>query len=263
MNVSDELLRLCHAMTDDGELSGDEVWTLANWLNEHPQATAQWPGDRLAHVLQDVFANGELQVNELFQVAECIQEIEEEEARRALNSRPSMLIPEDESAPPQETELPLLPSAKEIVSMDCTTEAREQTVDICDHTCTCEEWVKERSVFPPRHVKRMCKHVAKALLEHKESLAYDDLIGCLIETCVRRGRGTTIGGEYIAAAPPAGVALLSHAEKEWVNVYAMNGSKYERFTYSLQDKRWSFGQTPKDSLALRNFIESRWSVAAA
>ncbi|HYE32467.1 MAG TPA: SWIM zinc finger family protein [Methylomirabilota bacterium] len=263
MNVRDELLRLCHLMTDDGELSGEEVWKLAQWLNDHPEATMDWPGDKLARVLQEVFANGEPQVNELFQVAEAIREVEEEEASRALLASPSALIAEDEAAPASEAELPLLPSLRQVVQMDCTTEAKEQVVDICDHTCTCEEWQKHRSAFPARHVKRMCKHVAKALLEHKEELNYGDLIGCLIETCVRRGRGTTIHGEYVAVIPPSGMALLSHADAEWVNVYALNSSKYERFTYSLHDKRWSFGQTPKDSLALRNFIESRWSLAPA
>ena len=42
-----ELLALCETILADGELSYDELYRLAEWLNNHPEASFQWPGNLL------------------------------------------------------------------------------------------------------------------------------------------------------------------------------------------------------------------------
>jgi hypothetical protein len=47
-----ELLQLCDSITADGELTYDERYQLAEWLNSHAEACAHWPGSSLVEPLQ-------------------------------------------------------------------------------------------------------------------------------------------------------------------------------------------------------------------
>jgi hypothetical protein len=47
-----ELLDLCEAISEDGELTYDELYSLAEWLNEHRKASLHWPSNLLVAPLQ-------------------------------------------------------------------------------------------------------------------------------------------------------------------------------------------------------------------
>ena len=55
-----QLIEVCRAITADGKLVFDEVWYLANWLNDHPTVMQEWPGSLFVEPLNRVFADGQL-----------------------------------------------------------------------------------------------------------------------------------------------------------------------------------------------------------
>jgi hypothetical protein len=55
-----ELLLVCDTIIEDGELTYDELYQLAEWLNGHREACAHWPGDRLVKLLQKAWADSKI-----------------------------------------------------------------------------------------------------------------------------------------------------------------------------------------------------------
>ena len=73
-----ELLVLCGTILQDGELTYDELYKLAEWLNSHPEACFDWPGNLLVDPLQGVWADGKITKTEARQVAQVILQIRKE-----------------------------------------------------------------------------------------------------------------------------------------------------------------------------------------
>lgn len=63
-----DLLVLCETILEDGELAYDELYKLAEWLNEHRESCFQWPGDLLVEPLQRAWADGKIIKTEARQV---------------------------------------------------------------------------------------------------------------------------------------------------------------------------------------------------
>jgi len=53
-----QLLLLCESIIEDGELAYDELYELAEWLNNHQEACSNWPGSVLVTPLQNAWADG-------------------------------------------------------------------------------------------------------------------------------------------------------------------------------------------------------------
>ena len=51
-----ELLLVCDSIIEDGELTYDELYQLAEWLNGHREACVHWPGSLLVEPLQRTWA---------------------------------------------------------------------------------------------------------------------------------------------------------------------------------------------------------------
>lgn len=58
--LSSELVAVCEHILEDGEISGDELYALAEWLNGHREACFVWPGNLLVKPLQDAWSDGKI-----------------------------------------------------------------------------------------------------------------------------------------------------------------------------------------------------------
>jgi hypothetical protein len=67
-----ELLILCESIMEDGELTYDELYQLAEWLNNHREACSKWPGSLLVAPLHKAWADGKVTKTEARQVARVI-----------------------------------------------------------------------------------------------------------------------------------------------------------------------------------------------
>ncbi|HEY5741449.1 MAG TPA: hypothetical protein VIS99_02820 [Terrimicrobiaceae bacterium] len=55
-----ELLVVCESIIEDGELTYDELYQLADWLNNHHEACLHWPGSLIVEPLQKAWADGKI-----------------------------------------------------------------------------------------------------------------------------------------------------------------------------------------------------------
>ena len=55
-----ELLVLCESIIEDGELTYDEIYQLAEWLNNDREACLHWPGNLLVEPLRKAWADGKI-----------------------------------------------------------------------------------------------------------------------------------------------------------------------------------------------------------
>ena len=77
-----ELLRLCNSIIEDGELTYEELYELAEWLNSHREACAQWPGNVLVEPLQNAWADGKITKTESRQLSRLLLQVRKEAAKR-------------------------------------------------------------------------------------------------------------------------------------------------------------------------------------
>ena len=59
------LIALCEQILHDEEVSAEELYELAEFLNANPEAGKHWPGNQLVGPLQEVWADGVIDSREL------------------------------------------------------------------------------------------------------------------------------------------------------------------------------------------------------
>jgi hypothetical protein len=77
-----ELLLVWESIIEDGELTYDELYRLADWLNNHHEACHNWPGNKLVEPLQNVWADGKVTKTKARQIARIVLQIRKEAAKR-------------------------------------------------------------------------------------------------------------------------------------------------------------------------------------
>lgn len=140
------------------------------------------------------------------------------------------------------------------------------TLSLEELTCTCPDQQARQTRHPPREVRVLCKHLRRALL--KECLAsLDDILRCLVaekELC---------DCLIVRHLPDSGLIIIfGYArESEWLDVYAARRLRgdlpgfatgpYERHSFHLWQKRWSYGRSPYPAAIVRRLIDEefgRW-----
>ncbi len=77
-------LQICRNVWSDGQLTAEEVWQMAEWLNTHKEARHVWPGSVIFPILKRSFADGVITEPEMKAMADVLAQIEKESSRRAL-----------------------------------------------------------------------------------------------------------------------------------------------------------------------------------
>lgn len=246
-----ELIELCRRITEDGDLTGDEIYLLTEWLNAHPEACDEWPGSLLVAPLQQVWADGKVNRTELRRIGKLLFEIEAEWAERYVRA------PASEAAESFDIFSAVLPSID--VQIQVPSESVDETyvVSLAQHSCNCPDWLAWRSDFPPGNLGRCCKHVVRAFLSVQPADAWPGWIGAFLQERSERGRGTHPREDWFVIQTPLSPILASLSETEWCNVFALNRTKYTRFGYNFHEDRWSYGIAPPNDATIRQAIRRR------
>src|SRR6476469_1626282 len=77
-----ELVALCASILDDGEVTEEEAYQLADWLNHHQEAAEHWPGNQLVEPLQEIWAHETVNSRDLHRLARLLISLQREWARR-------------------------------------------------------------------------------------------------------------------------------------------------------------------------------------
>jgi hypothetical protein len=243
-NPSD-LVAVCESILEDGEISGDELYRLAEWLNDHREACFHWPGDLLVKPLQDVWADGKVTKTEMRQIGRLLVRICKEWAKRlaeaafehAADTAAQLAHAIDLSQP----RMPAIPFVLRVKSHTDTGVIYD--VDLSGPSCTCPDWRSKRYALPQAHLSRCCKHVFDAYGQVEPEDGWPSWLGAFLDLSWTPHPQQ----DWMVLRIGRGFVLASTAPTGWANVYAEEGGIYDRFGYNVFEDRWAYGMEPTGS----------------
>ena len=262
LSPADNLRSVLRWISSDGILTIDEIWCLADWLNNHPEAAECWPGSELVPYLQLIWEDGELDVNEVSGLQTFIALIERQMAdKRVVASE----IPTDEPVrspfevftAADQFKLPQVSRVNRVLSSDGS---EQYFIDMAGPTCTCPDWIDRRRDKPEGSLGRACKHIVRTLFDSGMYRQFSPPLWAVLNYHHMRNRGTSPNDEYVMIKVKDRQFVASYGNGDWVNVIDIRSEDCERFGYNLVQKRWAYGESPKGARALRAAIHETWPV---
>jgi hypothetical protein len=156
------------------------------------------------------------------------------------------------------------PAEPRLPSIDITVEIKSHTekdviyaVDLTGPACTCPDWRGWRADLPVGHLARCCKHTFDAYSQIVPRGLWPGWIGAYIAAGWRVSPKT----EWSLISIDSNTWLVSTpgGDDEWMNFYAQENGLYERFGYSLTEKRWSYEIEPSSAKKLLKLALARCS----
>lgn len=271
-NISVELIGVCHGITADGWVSADEIYFLATWLNEHPQALKVWPGSEFVEPLNRFFKDGSMDARELEEVIALLARIEREwTARRAGSGsvrEPATATtkkgrPRKTAGPPPIPQLfdwrrIALPSANWQGEVTSFSGSGSYLVDLREPYCNCPDWLGRRAALPASHPAKACKHIVSVLCNQSGdgAITLPPLLQFILFNANSHGIGVFPADNYGCFEIKGSKILFSYGTPPWMNVWAPDGEEYGRYGYNTDEERWSYGEKPKNAGLILGVITS-------
>lgn len=237
-----ELVGVCESIIEDGELSGDEIYGLAEWLNNHREACFHWPGNLLVQPLQDVWADGKVNKTELRLISRLLLRVRKEWAKRQkqeVAERMSQFVAATAlNFNLRNAQLPSIPLTLQIKSH--SEKGLTYQVDLSEPSCTCPDWVGGRRRIPVGHLTRCCKHVLEAFRQVEPECGWPGWLGAFFSFAWP----PHLEQSWFIFESRGSFALVSSAAKGWANVFVEADGSYDRFGYNVEERRWSYGISP-------------------
>jgi hypothetical protein len=243
-----DLMALCEAILEDGELSGREVYRLSQWLNGNPEASRHWPGNLLVGPLQSAWADGNITTGELQEIGRLLVRIHKEwmlEADETLAPAPEISPDLLKNIDLTRPVLPLVPWTTRSKSRANKTVCFE--VDLSKPACTCPDWLQHRSSLPVGHLSRCCRHVLFAYSRVHPAKGWPGWMRAFL------GHQWTPHPrkQWMVLRSDDSLVLVSTAPIDWADVFALEEGEYERFGYHVCENRWAYGSKPANSDYIR------------
>ena len=260
LSPTDNLRRILRFIVSDGVIAVEEVWYLADWINQNPKTAECWPGTELIPYLQLVWEDGQLNSQEISGLSTLIASIEMEFSKRtpAPPKEDRDALTPDERHSNKSLSLLQLPTANHRARVKSSSGDEEYEIDLSGPTCTCPDWVDRRRKEPQGHPGRACKHIVRTLFDADMAQQASKPLQALLRNCHLRNAGTTPKEEYTIVDSAGQILILSYAGGEWVNVLVPDGEEYERFGYNIDEERWAYGQPPKLARVMCSVIHDTW-----
>ena len=245
-----ELLLLCESIIEDGELTYDELYQLAEWLNNHQEACSNWHGSLLVAPLQKAWADGKINKTEARQVARIIIEVRKDEAKRDAEKASEQATEiASEAARTFDLTRPNLPTIPFVTHVKShTKKGGFYEVNLSGPTCTCPDFRSFRHRLSAGHLTRCCKHVFDAYARLEPSGGWPGWLGAFLALSwtphphqewgilsIRQGWLTFRQPELV---------LISSAPNRWANVFAPDDGHYDRYGYDVIEDRWAYEIEP-------------------
>jgi len=255
-----ETIDLIRKITSDGKLEITEVWELADHLNDNRLARKRWPGTHLWPIIQQVFEDNVVTGDEMRMLGEEIANIEEtcSEITDGINKdRPDFDINEINVSP---LEAPMV--EKTIYAQIRGEGEKMYASNLRNQTCTCQDWENVHEVIPEPGIGRLCKHLIDGYREvHEDPKVnisdWPDAVANLIFILHRFKvpADPLMNWQFLEWKDPH-QAFVGYGNADWATVFADTGeSRFERFGFHLQERRWSYGATPPDASTLAGYFQ--------
>jgi len=287
MATTKDFIRVCNNITLDGQITGDEVYHLAQWLNDHLELCEEWPCNLIFEPLHKVWEDGKVDEAELALVGRILVEIERQWAQRhgskPATARAATLddrVPTTQALAPEPSvhpvvRLPPIDFHDWVESEASRSLVYKVNLEILN--CTCKDFFDTRRRAPDNHVSRCCRHIVALYYKKAWELDYDPAkphnrvhppihpIAWEILTNARsRGNGTDPLLHYTLAHVDGAEVLLGYKGGDWVEVYAKNGDDhYQRFGFNLGLERWSYSVAPEAEYLISAVIAQKYPTPTA
>jgi hypothetical protein len=258
---SAELLTLCEAILDDNEVSVEEIRSLGEWLSEHEPARRSWPGEVLASPVQQFLLDGRVNKTELKKISALLRRVQKEGAARwEQKVHQDAVASATRAVRELDLSTPQLPSVR--VTLQVVSQSERGVVydvDLTGPSCNCPDWRTNRSALPRGDLTRCCKHTFDAFSRIRPKVGWPGWLDAFLEQGWRahpqtRWRVLEIAGQQV---------LASTAPLEWANVFAPSAEGYQRFGFSVVERRWSYGVEPDGAIQIANAILSETGPSTA
>jgi len=249
---SSELVALCASILDDGEVTSDEAYQLADWLNNHPGASEQWPGKELVKPLQEIWADGKVDKRELHRLARILISVQREWARHPRTETRHVSggeLPEFSQTNFGEVRLPSLSGRFRVPSQSVP--GTFYNVDLSGPSCSCPDWRNRRSRLPVGDLTRCCKHVLAAYAKLPRTKGIDGWLLAFIENGWPAHPGATWRLVTVGSDQDL---VCSASENGWANVFAKEDGEYLRFGFNVEEDRWAYGSEPHGAATIGEAI---------
>lgn len=251
-DATEELIRLCASILDDDEVTVDEAYHLADWLNNHRGATELWPGRELIRPLQEIWADGSVNKRELHRLARILVSVQREWARHPkteISPVTEEAIPTLTQAEIDDARLPSLSGKFRVPSQSNPNTFYE--VDLVGPSCTCPDWRSRRSRLPKGDLTRCCKHVLHVYATLPRRGARD---GWLYAFADNGWPAHPTAEWHLMTLGSDKVLFCTASAKGWANVFAKEAGEYSRFGYNVDEARWAYGSKPEGAREIAHAI---------
>jgi hypothetical protein len=122
-----------------------------------------------------------------------------------------------------------------------------------DLQCTCPDFIKRRSHYPPTDIRRVCKHMARLIINLKinTKISKNSMTQAFIRVAAGSGKGVYRFDKFYeikindeVKGPNPFYILLPAEEKIWAEVLFFGKRSYENYGYHLKEKRWGKHNNP-------------------
>jgi hypothetical protein len=258
-----EPLVVCESIIGDGELTYDELYRLADWLNNHHEACHHWPGNLLVEPLQRVWADGKITKTEARQVARLIVQIRKEAVKRegeaAFAQAIELAAETVRSFELARAQLPTFPLSPSIRSH--TNRGASYEIDLRGPACTCPDFLSFRHRLPTGHLTRCCKHIFGAYDQLEPSGGWPGWLGAFLRlawTPHPRQEWLVLNirpAWFLLQARP-NLVLISSAPNGWADVFAPDDGLYDRYGYNVTEDRWAYNIEPRDADRIKKAVST-------
>jgi len=178
-----ELFEVCDSIVEDGEISGDDLYHLATWINDNPDACDIWPGSLLAPELQLIWSDGKMTKGELRKFLSMLRRIRKEWSKMlARESQIQNLEFIADAAATFDLSRPVLPSLPAAMKVKSSSEkGTSYDVDLAGPSCSCPDWLGQRKGLRVGHLTRCCKHVLEAFRRVEPECGWPGWLGAFFD----------------------------------------------------------------------------------
>ncbi len=253
-DYSRDYLQLIEEVAEDGELTYQEIYRLAKWLNDNPQGRKSWPAYIFMPLLKQCFADKKIDAGEALAIAKLIQLVRREWARMHVppaSNQPVDYVSDAIAAfDARLAELPSIPLRFEVESM--SEMGTVYVVDLSSPQCECPDFRSYRARLPALHLSRCCKHIMQAYAEVRPANGWPYWLDAFLESGFRPHPDQN----WQVYSSQIGTYLVSSACPSWGNVYTIINGKSEKYGYSIDEERWSYGKQPEEAKVLARIVYS-------
>ena len=135
-------------------------------------------------------------------------------------------------------------------------------VDLKSLKCTCPDFAKTRNRFPTTDIRRLCKHLVRAICDDEAIKQLHGHMAVLIRSAAGRKKGMIPQAQYLETwTETSGKIVLCGPKNGWYNIVCKrpeNRNEYDEFGYNVSEDRWSNDKYPPDASKIESIISDHY-----